>query len=282
MAGKRSRTASRDDSFSKIRALKCFRDLIQRIEAGWTPMQCAAFVQEDRSEYQHASRNSLVQVLTRFRDSLPPGQLLKTRLPDKFLEAAKEVEEGLDELKEMEQLYKLQMGRIKIGMAHEKNLNILMPTMTQEIRVAREILGGYADLKMDLGLTTRASEQVDVNVSVTADVTRYGKKSVEDVMKDPERRRKVLNVAERMLAFPNRLEVIDAIATEGSKLEDQDPEQESTIESEVEEPIDEEIEREVLEALEAEEMKMYPAGRGPGVDPDSTADDFEEAEGYPA
>jgi hypothetical protein len=153
--------------------------------------------------------------------------------------------------------------------------------------VAREVLGAYADLKMDLGLSNRVGESVDVNVNITTDVSRYGKKSVENVMNDPEKRRKVLNMAERMLAHPGRLEVIDAVATENAKLEGaSEAELEKNPDQEL---IDEAIEQEVLAALEAEELKKYPSGRGPGVDPDSLEDGDEdeepedlEAEGYPA
>lgn len=242
---KRMRPVSRDEGFQALRRLRCFNEVFERLKAGWAPSELARFIQDDRSEYTHATRPALMQIIQRFRDTIPPAQLFNTRIPDKFIEAKKEVEEGIDELKEMEKLYRLQMERISIDCKNEQNIKKLMPTMTQEIRVARELLAGIADLKMDLGLTTRAGEKVDVNVNVTTDVGRYGKKSVETVMADPERRRKVLNVAERMLAFPGRLEVIDVSATEVSEpVEPAEAAQDGL--------VDENSELEELNRLEAE------------------------------
>ena len=221
MPKKRMRPASRDEGFQALRRLRCFSEVHERLLAGWSVSELARFIQDDRSEYGHASRQGLMQVLQRYRDSIPPAQLMRRAMPKEFEDAKKQVDEGLDALNEMRKLYRLQMDRIAIGWNNEQNIKILLPTMTQEIRVAREVLTGIADLEMDLGLVTKAADEVNVNVNVSADLGKYGKKSIETVMNDPERRRKVLNVAERMLAFPGRLDkstpsgdVIDATAVE--------------------------------------------------------------------
>lgn len=191
-----------------------------------------------------------MQVLQRYRDSIPPAQLMRRALPKEFEDAKKQVDDGLNALDELRDLYRLQMKRVAIGWNNEQNIKILLPTMTQEIRVARELLSGIADLEMDLGLATRAADEVNVNVNVSADLGRYGKKSIETVMNDPERRRKVLNVAERMLALPGRLdkstpsaEVIDATAVEVPTKPT--PEDDTKVEA---------TEEEILEALETESI----------------------------
>ena len=148
-----------------------------------------------------------MQTLQRFRDTIPPAQLVSRRLPHTFHKAAEEVEEGIDELGELTKLYHLHMERVNIDLTHERTLKKLMPTMTQEIRVARELLGAIADLKMDLGLNTRHIGQVDVEARIEAEIKgKYGKDSVKKVMESPESRRKVLNIAERILALPGRTE----------------------------------------------------------------------------
>jgi hypothetical protein len=221
MSKRRLRPLSRDEGFQALRRIRCFKDVHERILAGWSMPELARFIQEDKSEYQHASKVALIQTLQRYRDSIPPAQLMAKRMPEEFAEAKEKVDKGINVLEEQTKLFKLQMERIEIDRKNEKNIGKLMPTMTQEIRVASELLSRISDLEMDLGLVTRVGEEVNVNVSVSNDTGKYGKKSVEAVMKDPERRRKVLNVAERMLALAGRVEkatkvseVIDAVAVE--------------------------------------------------------------------
>ena len=204
---RRIRPSGRDEGFQKLRALRCFGEVYERLVAGWAPSELARFIQEDRNEYGQTSRAGLILILQRFRAAIPPAQLMAQRMPDAMHKAEAEVQEGLDELKEFIDLFQLQKARMEIDHKHEKNLKKLMPTMTQEVRVAAEILGKIADLKMDLGLSTRHLGQVEVEAKVEATlVAKYGKESVARVMADPEKRRKVLNVAERMLALPGRTE----------------------------------------------------------------------------
>jgi hypothetical protein len=287
MPSKRIRPKSRDEGYQKLRTLKCFREVHERILAGWEPAAIARFVQNDRNEYTHATQVSLAQVIQRYRDTIPPAELLKTRMPKAFEEAKAEVDEGLDELKEMEKLYKLQMKRIGIALTVEEESKRLMPNVTQDVRTAREILAGYADLKMDLGLSARAGEKVDVNVNVTTDASRYGKKSVERVMNNPELRRKVLGVAERVFALQGRLEVIDAESSEvvpstaaavvpQEPTPDKDLEEATMAEAEDQLEIDEVAEMEALAMLAPEEQELLRAGRE-----DRSRFQDSDPEGYP-
>lgn len=172
--------------------------------------EIARFIQEDKNEYTHATRISLTQVLQRYRDTIPKNQLYAKRIPESFQKAQLEVSEGIDEIAELEKLYRLQMERIGIDGKLEKTIGKLTTTMGQEVRIAREILGNIADLKMDLGLSTRHLGQVDVEATVTHQDEIYGKESIKKVAADPEKRRKVLNVMERMLALPSRIKDKDA------------------------------------------------------------------------
>lgn len=206
------RPSGRDEGFQKLRTLRCFNEVYERILAGWSMPELARFIQEDRSEYAQATRPGLVQVLQRFRDTIPPAELAK-RVPGAHAKATSDVEDGIDEVKEMENLVRMQMARLKIDITNEQNIGTLMPKMTQEMRVAGELLGKLADLKMDLGLSTRHLGQSAVEVTVQTDVGKYGKESVKKVMENPEKRRKVLNMAERILALPSRTEKATAAAT---------------------------------------------------------------------
>lgn len=207
---KRMRPVSRDEGFQKLRSLRCFQEVYERLLAGWGAPELARFIQEDRTEYGHASRISLVQVLQRFRNTIPPAQFAAQRMPGEIHKAVEEVDEGIDALKELEKLYKIQMERINLDLANERQIKTTLPKMTQEMRVAKEILGGITDLRMDLGLNQRHLGESSVAVTVQVDVAKYGKESVQRVMADPEKRRKVFNMFERIVALPSRTEKAEA------------------------------------------------------------------------
>jgi hypothetical protein len=253
MPSKRLRPLSRDESFQALKRIRCFKEVHERILAGWSMPELARFIQDDRSEYQHASKMALIQTLQRYRDSIPPAQMMRRAMPDEFAKAKEAVDKGLNVLEEHRKLFKLQMDRIAIGQKNEKNIGMLMPTMTQEVRVASELLTRISDLEMDLGLVTRVGDEVNVNVSVSGqvDVGKYGKKSVADVMNDPERRRKVLNVAQTMLALAGRIDK----ATKSEVIDTTSVETPTSTGSKSQEELDEEAELAALQAIAAQQAE---------------------------
>lgn len=197
----RLRAKSRESKFSRIKKLKCFLEVQSMILDGFPMSEVARLVQDDHKESTDITRGSLITILNDYRSAIPKADLIAKRMPKVMLDAKKEVEGGLDELAEMQKLFELQMARVSIDATTEKKIRKLMPSMTQEIRTAREILANYADLKMDLGLTTRHQGTLQVDGRFVAEMgDRYGQ-AVEKVMADPESRRKVLGAAKRLLAL---------------------------------------------------------------------------------
>lgn len=236
----RVRPISRSPGQPRIRNLKCFPEVYDRILEGWTLNEVGRFIQEIKKEATDITRAGLVAALQDFRAGIPPAELTKKRLTPVFTKAVKEVEDGLDELAEMERLYRLQMGRIEIDVTTEKSIKKLMPSTGQEVRIAKEILTAYADLKMDLGLSKRHIGQMQVDARLMADVAvRYNKAEVQEVMGNPQSRKKVLNLVERLLSRSSTSivdgvtspDVIDVVAEPGAEVveegltfpEDDDP-----------------------------------------------------------
>lgn len=209
MGRKRSKPLGRDSRFKKLRALACYQEVYSRICAGWPLAQVARFIQEERREYTSISRHGLEQQLAEFRKGMPPGDLVQKRFPDVFDKAKEKVEKGIDELKELEELYRIQMHRVGVDFATEKGIKKLLPSMTAEIREARAILKDMAELKLEMGVLGRAPKGVDVNVGVDIEATlseetiaKFGDGAVGEVLKDPESRRRVLGVVERFMKLP--------------------------------------------------------------------------------
>jgi hypothetical protein len=216
--GFRVKPRSRSERYEKLRSLKCYEEVYKRICAGWPATQLARFIQEERHELQADSTKGLEHLLRDFRAALPAGDLVAKRFPAVFEEAKEALEYGLDELTELEELYRIQMHRIGIDFNTETKINKLMPSMTSEIREARQILESIAELKMDLGIHQRAPEQHDVSVEGTveaklsADLDKYPE-GVREVLENPESRRRVQGMIGRFL----QLQDGEAVAVDGAE-----------------------------------------------------------------
>jgi hypothetical protein len=201
---------SRDNRFPKIRSLKCFQEVYDRICSGWALTEVARFIQEERREYLDATRQGLAQNLADFRKSIPAAHLVQKRFPEVYDAAKERVEAGVRELDELEELYRIQKARIDIDHTTEKAIKKLMPSMTGEIREARQLLESMAELKMEMGIINRAPKTgpgVNVSVEVEAKLSeevssQFGSPAVENVMKNPESRRRVMGVVERFMKLP--------------------------------------------------------------------------------
>lgn len=206
---KRAQPPGRENRFRKLRALTCYQEVYDRLCSGWPLGQVARFIQEERHEYKEISRSGLEQQLTEFRKQMPPGDLVQKRFPEVFEAAKEKVEKGINELEELEELYRIQMHRIGVDFSTEKAIKKLLPSMTAEIREARQLLESMANLKLEMGVISRAERGTNVNVGVTVEASisdetagTFGDPSVRAVLEDPESRRKVMGIVERFMKLP--------------------------------------------------------------------------------
>lgn len=200
---------SRSNRFKKLRALACFDDVYTRVCDGWALAEIARFIQDERKEYTEISRGGLEKMLTDFRvQEVPAGDLVKKRFPEVYDAAKEEVEKGIDEVKELEELYRIQMHRIGTDFKTEKAIGKLLPSMTSEIKEARQLLESLSNLKMEMGLASRAPQkhEHDVSVGVSVEATigaelaeHFSSDAVKDVLQDPESRHRVQGVIDRFL-----------------------------------------------------------------------------------
>lgn len=184
--------------------------------SGWPLIEVSQYIQKQRGEYTDVTEQTLSWTLQRYRSDLPPGELVARALPKSFSKAAERVRKGLDELAEFERLYEIQMKRIGIDFETEKKINKLFPTMTNEIRAAKDILVEMAKLKMDLGLDERHIGKLEVETGVPEEiVARYGRPSVAKVLGNPESRRKLLSLVEKFTQVQQARESIEGDSATG-------------------------------------------------------------------
>ena len=207
---------SSSTKYAKLKGLRCFKEVHEMVVSGWPLTEIAQYIQKQRSEYLDVTESTLLWTLTSYRKDLPPGELLAKTMPSSFKKAADKVRKGLDELAELEALYELQMKRINIDFKTEQKINKLMPTMTYEIRAAKDILKDMSQLKMDLGLDERHIGKLDLNTGPMPEelVAKYGRESVGKVLGNPESRRKLLALVEKFAQVQTAREAIDPAAAD--------------------------------------------------------------------
>ena len=208
---------SRDQpgGLSNIKKMKCFEEFDRRVRLGWTTPALIKMIQVEQGECSDISPVYLKKLVDEYRSKIPPVELsmassgsLASRI------ATRKVVEGVNELDELEKLYAIQMRRINIDFENEQKINKLFNTTGKEVFVAMKILRQSAELKMDLGLVKRQLGTMEVTGQIAAEVgERYGKDSIGKVIADPESRRKVLGLAERLfqLGAKASLDVVDML-----------------------------------------------------------------------
>lgn len=244
-------------SFSSLKNCKCFPEIDRRIRLGWTIASLVSAVQDEFGECKDLSPKYLRKVLSEYRASIPPAELSASSTRSAIVKLSnKKITDGLDEISELERLYKMQVERIEIDFENEKKINKLFNTTGREVFVAMKLLRQSAELKMDLGLLRRQAVGVEISGQLAVEAgERYGKDSIGKVIADPDSRRKVLGIAERLLALGAKAS-LDAVEMLG-----QATQEEQAGHGEV-------IDTTVVEALE----------RDMGPDADGGGDDRAEAE----
>lgn len=193
----------------KIRALSRYPEVHDKLISGWSVPDIARFIQEECKEMTSLSRKQMEAAVQRFRQNMSPADKAGKLLPAVVQNAAKEIEQGLDELAELERLYGLQLERINRGLEVERAVKLNGNTLGQEFRIAKEIIDASAKLKQSLGLYNNAPREVNVNVNATMTST-HTDITVAQVIENPEKRSKILGLVNKLIAAPGRLESMGA------------------------------------------------------------------------
>lgn len=173
--------------------LACWPEAEAKLKLGLAVTTVAAWMQEEAEALPELSRTALVKALYRVRDEMPLTDLAKvapTWLQTKLATARR----GVNELEELEKLYLLQMARISTGMEFEERAKFLKKDMWRDLQLGKDLLTAMAELKMELGVYARSDRNVNLIPGDTS-ATHFGQALSE---MDPDRRRKVTAVAQKM------------------------------------------------------------------------------------
>jgi hypothetical protein len=154
----------------KLRGLKCFDELHDKVTAGISIEEIARWVHEEKQEYRDASRGAVERAIYRYKASLPVTELADGGAPAYLYRRIAHVDRGIDEMDELEKLYHLQCQRIERYMELEGRIPTPLSELRKEISLARDLLVRRLELAMKLGLRKKAPTEFNGTLSLNGEV----------------------------------------------------------------------------------------------------------------
>lgn len=194
-----------------LKDCRCFDEVDRRLRMGWSSADLTKFIQEESEELVHLSSTYIRKMIDEYRKSIPPAELaLTSKNTAVVMQANKRLSNGINELEELEALYKKQFRRIEIEMTNEEKIKKLLPQTGREIFYAMKLLKQSADLKMDLGIAKRQLGEVSVTGHASVQIADRYNDGIGGVMANPDSRRKVLSMVNALSALSSKAS-IDAV-----------------------------------------------------------------------
>ena len=132
----------------RLKSLECFEAMHARVAAGHDVSLISRWVQGEMKEALELTPKSLEVSIGRYKKDLTTFKVAEDLLGFK-LEGYKI--SGLNEVDEVERLYRLQLSRIEIGVMAEKKVGGINKLLALEVSTALELLRRSHEIKMDQG-----------------------------------------------------------------------------------------------------------------------------------
>lgn len=212
-----------EDKYARIKNLKCFQEVYERICAGYPMPDIARYVQMEEGESLDIKRDSLVRELRYFAEEEIVGvDLIAPRLPHIVVKAKKEFSERLEDLRRLERAYEAILYRFDLVHGRERMTGVIEPDVDRQAKVLIDLVSKMHDIKMDLGLTgSRDLGSLTVSAERLAEVReRYGEGAAR-AFADPVQRAQVLGLLKRVMRLTGREDVINVPfeVAEGGKIQ---------------------------------------------------------------
>lgn len=159
----------------------------------------ARFIQEEQGELTSMSSETISARLRDWRQAVPPAQRIGMIRGDVVESAQEELDKGMDELRELRGLLRIQKERIESIRQRELDHDNVNPALGREIQLGVDIIQQHAAIRVQLGLTGEGSSNVPSSVEEKL-IEAYGDagERVQKVIDNPVSRRKLLGMAEKI------------------------------------------------------------------------------------
>lgn len=186
-----------------LKHLKCIGEVIELLKQRYPVTEIARFIQEDAKEAVDFKRSTIIRRLYELIEELPPATLVEGVLPTPMVNQVRKLRKGMNELDEMEKLFKKQMDRLDIDCKTEKQINKLFSGTHKEILAAQKILTDMAELKINLGLLKAGMDGDENAQAMLGAIHKSTNPVVDKVLSDAVSRHRVLTLIEQLKKHKN-------------------------------------------------------------------------------
>lgn len=209
------------NAHARVKGLKCYEEVLKRLQAGDSFGKVAKFVQEEQGEMMELDPRSAEMALRRFGDAYPglvltqdpvlarSIEIMHGKTP-RYIEKWQEIlEDRLDALWEMENLYRAQLRRVARLMESEEQKaldgeNDFIPELRFEMKQAFSMAKDVLNAQMDLGYRQRVP--ADFRVYKEEKKLDYTQLALEMMKNSPGETRETVEAKLKELA---RLELLE-------------------------------------------------------------------------
>jgi hypothetical protein len=150
-------------NFKKLRALDYFGEVHRRLVEGHTPRSVAEFIQT-KGGFSDIKFMSLERMLRRYKDQIPPSEIVEANNPRELARALKKLEKDICVHDEMVKIFEDQLERIGVLRKREEEMNFVLPLTGTEIKLAKELLMDIHSIRERLGLESKEPEKIDLRI----------------------------------------------------------------------------------------------------------------------
>lgn len=207
-------------TYRRITELKCFEAVMQMILAGYPLPSVVEFIQQRKGESTDIKASSLLTILSDYRSTLPPMDVVAPFIPKRVIELQKEFEDSEQDLRDLSWAIDTLKENIaaawnivaETGMP-SKNLQIDLDTLSRMVLRRHEI-------KMDLGLGGKGRNLGTLTVapSVMRRVHDKHGQVFAEIISNPEKLSQVVSGAARLLDAAQRAD--ETLTIDGEVIED--------------------------------------------------------------
>ena len=154
--------ASHTNAFRQFKSLPQdqYDEIVGMFERGVPATRVAQIIHEKWDVLHSMNRASLIRTLQRFNDIVVKGELVRRVVAHALPLHQKELAHRVEVIDELEELARIQKGRLHKMLAREAQAPMLIKQVSDEARILADLLSKIGQLHLDTGVLRRAPKHI--------------------------------------------------------------------------------------------------------------------------
>jgi|GEM_PF-5715454 len=173
---KSSGCARESKAFARLREMKCFPEVHSLIVSGHPVAKIARYIQQTMGEYTDVAFDSLLSVIMRYRDSLPPGEILAVHDPAFVEKARQEMRDEMENIRALDRVVSIMELNSQMRAESVVLTGIPDRTLHQECESTARVIKMRHDVSMDIALYGKSRDlgKLQVNPAISEIHNQFG------------------------------------------------------------------------------------------------------------